>query len=85
LRELLPYRGRCGRQQRKKVFFFEKKKQKTFASLSRTYPQRSSRLKVFWFFFSKKNMLSSLQEEKSNAFRKLSLGKGGCRVAEPRV
>jgi hypothetical protein len=40
-----------------KVFFFEKKKQKTFSSLSRTSRQHvSEKLKVFWFFFSKKNI-----------------------------
>jgi len=36
------------------MFFFEKKNQKTFASLSRTSYQHPSELKVFCFFFSKK-------------------------------
>jgi hypothetical protein len=41
-----------------KDFFFEKKKQKTFAWLSRAYPADLRQgVKVFWFFFSKKNML----------------------------
>jgi hypothetical protein len=43
----------------RKPFFFEKKKQKTFdygnAPVATTENQRS---KVFWFFFSKKNILS---------------------------
>jgi hypothetical protein len=43
---------------RKKIFFFEKKKQKTFPTLSRTYPRSPAQVvKVFWFFFSKKNRL----------------------------
>jgi len=38
----------------KKVFFFEKKKQKTFTPS--LWPQaRAQQAKVFWFFFSKKN------------------------------
>jgi hypothetical protein len=42
-----------------KDFFFEKKKQKTFQSLSRAYPTDVRQcVKVFWFFFSKKNMLA---------------------------
>jgi hypothetical protein len=37
------------------MFFFEKKNQKTFASLSRTYHQHAPEdVKVFCFFFSKK-------------------------------
>jgi hypothetical protein len=51
----LPSGGLDGR----KSFFFEKKKQKTFRWLSRAYsadvPQY---IKVFWFFFSKKNSFS---------------------------
>jgi len=43
------------------MFFFEKKNQKTFASLSRTYPQRKPKdIKVFCFFFSKKKTFLSL-------------------------
>jgi hypothetical protein len=39
-----------------KDFFFEKKKQKTFASLGSLYPRKAEakRIKVFCFFFSKK-------------------------------
>jgi iron complex outermembrane receptor protein len=41
-----------------RFFFFEKKKQKTFESLSRAYPADVRQVaKVFWFFFSKKNCL----------------------------
>jgi LPS-assembly lipoprotein len=41
----------------KKDFFFEKKKQKTFGWLSRAYPADVRQcVKVFWFFFSKKNV-----------------------------
>jgi hypothetical protein len=41
---------------RKKAFFSEEKKQKTFTSLSRIYPAAYAKeTKVFWFFFSKKN------------------------------
>jgi len=40
----------------RKVFFSEEKKQKTFIFwCSRHVPQRGT--KVFWFFFSKKNIL----------------------------
>jgi hypothetical protein len=45
-----------GKTQKRKVFFSEEKKQKTFIVLSRTRRQRTP--KVFWFFFSKKNSLS---------------------------
>jgi hypothetical protein len=39
-----------------KVFFFEKKKQKTFGRLgSRCANATPKNPKVFWFFFSKKN------------------------------
>jgi hypothetical protein len=41
----------------RKVFFSEEKKQKTFIFwCSRHVPQRGT--KVFWFFFSKKNILT---------------------------
>jgi CHAT domain-containing protein len=40
------------------MFFFEKKNQKTFGWLSRAYPADTRQYaKVFWFFFSKKNLL----------------------------
>jgi hypothetical protein len=40
----------------RKQFFSEEKSQKTFASLSRSYPAAYAKeAKVFWFFFSKKN------------------------------
>jgi hypothetical protein len=41
------------------MFFFEKKNQKTFATW-RTWPgdRRRKVTKVFWFFSSKKNILS---------------------------
>ncbi len=43
----------------RKHFFFEKKKQKTFESLSRASPADVRQcVKVFWFFFSKKNILA---------------------------
>jgi hypothetical protein len=43
----------------KEVFFFEKKKQKTFVTLvSRVPPHRSQVAGVFWFFFAKKNILA---------------------------
>jgi hypothetical protein len=44
----------------RKQFFFEKKNQKTFASLGRAYPERPKpkRTKVFCFFFSKKEVLA---------------------------
>jgi iron complex outermembrane receptor protein len=39
-----------------RVFFFEKKKQKTFTLLAAAFPDRLGQVpKVFWFFFSKKN------------------------------
>jgi hypothetical protein len=44
----------------RKHFFFEKKKQKTFVTLARSYGQLGAKnQKSFWFFFSKKNILSS--------------------------
>jgi iron complex outermembrane receptor protein len=43
-----------------RVFFFEKKKQKTFTRLAAASPDGLSQVsKVFWFFFSKKNALLS--------------------------
>ena len=52
--------GRCrGGGVKRKHFFFEKKKQKTFATLGRALAQARSQLpKVFWFFFAKKNILT---------------------------
>jgi len=52
--------------QKKQDFFFEKKKQKTFASCAgSTLPARSrmmrrQKVKVFWFFSSEKNILSGV-------------------------
>jgi hypothetical protein len=38
----------------KQVFFFEKKKQKTFGRLSRAHPADTRKgIKVFWLFFKK--------------------------------
>jgi hypothetical protein len=43
---------------KKKAFFFEKKKQKTFTYWAEPNDRRGRKcLKVFWFFFSKKNIL----------------------------
>jgi hypothetical protein len=40
----------------RKPFFFEKKKQKTFDfGVRRLAQRRDQKIKVFWFFFSKKN------------------------------
>jgi len=45
---------------RKKAFFSEEKKQKTFMALSRLYAAKDANdIKVFWFFFSKKNCFLS--------------------------
>jgi hypothetical protein len=45
---------------KEKDFFFEKKKQKTFMSSGRCWRKvRDSYPKVFWFFFSKKNIFLS--------------------------
>jgi hypothetical protein len=50
-------RLRYGKQGRKDVFF-EKKKQKTFDPCAPRQSKRARpRAKVFWFFFSKKNIL----------------------------
>jgi hypothetical protein len=47
---------------KEKVFFFEKKKQKTFVTLARSGRQLRAKItKVFWFFFSKKNRLPFLR------------------------
>jgi hypothetical protein len=44
--------------QSRKVFFSEEKKQKTFVSLGARQPGHVRQgTKVFWFFFSKKNVL----------------------------
>jgi hypothetical protein len=43
----------------RKDFFFEKKKQKTFSRWAERYGRRARKSpKVFWFFFSKKNVLA---------------------------
>jgi hypothetical protein len=43
-----------------KRFFFEKKKQKTFAVLGSPWGQHIPKMtKVFWFFSSEKNILTS--------------------------
>jgi hypothetical protein len=47
---------RCDTGRKKKAFFSEEKKQKTFMSLSRICPDiRDSDTKVSWFSFSRKN------------------------------
>jgi hypothetical protein len=45
----------------RKQFFFEKKNQKTFASLARVYPERPKpkRISGFFFLFSKKTSFLS--------------------------
>jgi hypothetical protein len=46
----------------RKVFFSEEKKQKTFVSLSRFYPEVHAKdAKVFWFFSSEKNNLPKMR------------------------
>jgi hypothetical protein len=51
--------GSLERQKGRKDFFFEKKKQKTFIYWAERDDRRAcEHPKVFWFFFSKKNMLS---------------------------
>jgi hypothetical protein len=56
-RKRLPFQARRG----SKAFFFEKKKQKTFTycGFSLSGKAQPKLVKVFWFFFSKKNRLSS--------------------------
>jgi hypothetical protein len=44
-----------------KVFFFEKKKQKTFGRCRGRVISARKEAKVFWFFFSKKNILAFCQ------------------------
>jgi hypothetical protein len=45
----------------KEVFFFAKKNQKTFAiEGARCGNTRTKQIKVFWFFFTKKNILPYL-------------------------
>jgi len=47
--------------QKRKHFFFEKKKQKTFEFLNAPVQAKETQeTKVFWFFFSKKNIFLSL-------------------------
>jgi hypothetical protein len=43
----------------RKYFFFEKKKQKTFARCALPPQYGSKQTEVFWFFFSKKNCFLS--------------------------
>jgi hypothetical protein len=48
----------------RKDFFFEKKKQKTLIHLGVLCVWRARKFaKVFWFFFSKKNILTALTAE----------------------
>jgi hypothetical protein len=50
----------CGwRKGKSKVFFFEKKKQKTFVILEMTYRQRQQRDKSFLVLFFKKELLQN--------------------------
>jgi hypothetical protein len=50
--------------QERKVFFSEEKKQKTFAFLVCALKQGPLKgIKVFWFFFSKKNILPFLSQQ----------------------
>jgi hypothetical protein len=67
LRRLVQIRGRTARQRqgKDKRFFFEKKNQKTFASLGWAHPVRPqpNQSKVFCFFFSKKKALLPLVSE----------------------
>jgi PhzF family phenazine biosynthesis protein len=51
--------GRTGRR-KERVFFFEKKKQKTFGRCRGLVTSARQVIKVFWFFFSKKNILPFL-------------------------
>jgi hypothetical protein len=53
----------------RKDFFFEKKKQKTFASPGSLFPERPKpkQLKVFCFFFSKKKIFPPLITKDHNA------------------
>jgi len=52
-----------------KIFFFEKKKQKTFIRLAAAFPDRASQgAKVFWFFFSKKNVFYFLAIRQAGRF-----------------
>ncbi len=63
----------------RKTFFFEKKKQKTFHSLSRTSPVDVRQCaKVLWRFFSKKNILPS---SSLPALFLVSLGAVGLEIA----
>jgi hypothetical protein len=50
--------GKCP-ELKEKVFFFEKKKQKTFTRCRGLTGDVRKDIKVFWFFFLKKNILSS--------------------------
>jgi hypothetical protein len=50
--------GSGGTSARREVFFFEKKKQKTFGLLSRTYPAAYAKGKSFLVLFFKKELLS---------------------------
>jgi hypothetical protein len=53
--------GRTQERKRRKNFFFEKKEAKNFYVLVRPWPACTQGTKVFWFFFSKKNVLACLQ------------------------
>jgi hypothetical protein len=58
-----------------KAFFSEEKKQKTSMSLSRISPEAySTRTKVFWLFFSKKNCLPVVDGFHSYGFATTSSG-----------
>jgi hypothetical protein len=51
-----------------RAFFSEEKKQKTFIRLASAFPDRheAKLAKVFWFFFSKKNMLASPDQDQGS-------------------
>jgi len=55
------------RKESRKVFFFEKKKQKTFVRCRGLVTGVRKKAKVFWFFFSKKNALLSAHDTGAGA------------------
>jgi hypothetical protein len=64
----------AGTPSKKDLLFLKKKKQKDFHpfAFARNFQRPAKRIKVFWFFFSKKNILPSYSAAASRVLRSLA-------------